>query len=447
MTEKDGVPKDSNALSPQPRTPSHAEPSSVVPHPSETPPDSTALADSSCLRPWDFSLEYQAIASPSSSANPYGSTKFPRPQAESISVASVWQMESTQAADEALAGEGDAFVYRRDGHPNERTLAEKLALLHAATKAVITAQGMSAIGAVALATLSPGSQVWIGDELYGKSSKLFSAEMNRWNVSTRSFDVTSKQAIAELRSSRVDLVLIETLSNPRLRVPDVANIAEATHLAGGQLLVDNTFATHLLCQPLTLGADLVIESLSKQVNGHSDSMLGMVAGKNATNLKRIQDVVSTFGLASSPLDCYLTHRGLMSLAVRMERACKNAMALATALNQHPAVETVDYPGLAHHPQHRLATEQLRGGYGWMLSFRLNANQQQLQQLLDRLKPEIQFVPSLGDVCTTISHPASTSHRSISTAMRDQLGIGPGTIRVSCGIEPTEWLVKRFVESI
>jgi cystathionine beta-lyase/cystathionine gamma-synthase len=356
-------------------------------------------------------------------------------------------MESTAAADLALSGESGAFVYRRDGHPNERTLAEKLALLHGASRAVITAQGMSAIGAVALATLAPGAQVWIGDELYGKSSKLFCGEMARWNVTTRSFDVTSAADIAELAASRVALVLIETLSNPRLHVPDMAAIAAATHAAGGLLMVDNTFATHLLCQPLRLGADLVIESLSKQVNGHSDSMLGLVAGKDAHQLKRIQDVVSTFGLASSPLDCYLTHRGLMSLAVRMERACANALALASKLSELAAVETVDYPGLPHHPQHALAARQLRGGFGWMLSFRIKANDQQLQHLLDRLKPEIQFVPSLGDVSTTVSHPASTSHRSLSAAARGQLGIGLGTIRVSCGIEPTDWLVERFLSAL
>lgn len=398
--------------------------------------------------PWEAELEHHAVASPASLATHLSSnTSLPRPQAESISVASVWQMESTEAADRALSGESDAFVYRRDGHPNDRTLADKLALLHGAAGAVITAQGMSAIGAVALATLAPGGQVWIGDELYGKSSKLFCGEMTRWNVTTRPFDVTSAAELAELATRRVDLVLIETLSNPRLRVPDIAAIAAATHAAGGRLMVDNTFATHLVCQPLKLGADLVIESLSKQVNGHSDSMLGLVAGNDRDTLKRIQEVVSTFGLASSPLDCYLTHRGLMSLAVRMERACANALALAKALSQHPAVEAIDYPGLPEHPQHPLATQQLRGGYGWMLSFRINANKAQLQGLLDRLKPEIQFVPSLGDVSTTVSHPASTSHRSLTPTARERLGIGLGTIRVSCGIEPTDWLVERFLSAV
>lgn len=396
--------------------------------------------------PWNADLEYRALTAGglAESASTADTRHSPsRPQAEPISVASVWQMNSPDAADAALSGNG-AFVYRRDGHPNQRSLAEKLALLHGAQRAVITAQGMSAIGAVALAALQPGSQVWLGHELYGKSSKLFDSDMARWGVATRWFDPTSAADIDKLKSSKTDLVLIETLTNPRVRLPQLGALAAATHAAGGILLVDNTFATHLLCQPLRHGADLVVESLSKQVNGHSDSMLGMLAGNDMELLERVRDVVSTFGMASSPLDCYLTHRGLMSLAVRMERACANALKLAQALEALEQVTCVDYPGLPSHPQHRLAGEQLRGGHGWMLSFHMDFTRAELQRLFSRLQPEIAFVPSLGDVSTTVSHPATTSHRGLSPPQRQTLGIGEGTIRVSCGIEPTEWLLERFL---
>ncbi len=398
------------------------------------------------LRPWPEELETWAIANQSASGHESGDGGQ-RPQAEAISVASVWQMESPAAADQALSGESAAFVYRRDGHPNERALAGKLARLHAAQRALLTAQGMSAIAAIALAVLKPGAKVWIGNELYGKSTKLFAVDLQRWGILTRLFDPTCLQDIDELSQSSIDLVLIETLSNPRLRIPDISAVAQATHCAGGLVLVDNTFATHLICQPLPLGADLVIESLSKQVNGHSDSMLGLIATNDAGLADRIQQIISSCGMASSPLDCYLTHRGLMSLAVRMERACSNALALAQALSGLGNVLSVDYPGLEEHAQHALAQRQFRGGYGWMLSFTLDIPRERVQAVFQKLQPEIAFVPSLGDVCTTLSHPASTSHRAIDPDTRNALGIREGTIRVSCGVEPCDWLIQKFVRAL
>lgn len=370
-----------------------------------------------------------------------------RPQAEAISVASVWQMESLDSADAALSGESGAYAYRRDGHPNERVLATKLAQLHGADQAMITAQGMSAISAVAWSVLEPGKSAWIGNELYGKSSQLFSKDMQRWGVETRVFDPASAHEVRELANNNADLVLVETISNPRLRVPDLAAVSEATRAAGGLLVVDNTFATHLICQPLTLGADIVVESLSKQINGHSDSMLGLVCGSDGELMANIRDAVSTFGLASSPLDCYLTHRGLRSLALRVERACANALALAEALSELSSIQSVDYPGLADHPQHALAADQLRGGFGWMLSFRTDVGRAGVMKLFEALRPDIPFAPSLGDVNTTVSHPASTSHRSLSEAESGRLGITDGTVRVSCGIEPSDWLVGRISSAI
>lgn len=370
-----------------------------------------------------------------------------RPQASGISTASVWQMESPAAADAALAGANDRFVYRRDGHPNERELAEKLAQLHQGTKAIITAQGMSSIASVVMSTLKPGAVAWVANELYGKTSKMFAIDLANWGVTTRVFDPTSESELQSLASSRADLVIMETMSNPRLRVPDIQRWAEATHAAGGLLMVDNTFATHLICRPLELGADIVIESLSKMVCGHSDSMLGLAVTADPALAKKLTDTISTFGMASSPLDCYLTHRGLMTLALRLERASANAFALASALAKSDCIKRVDYPGLPQHPQHSLAQKQFAGIFGWMLSFELDGNRRSVEQLFGELLPEIAFVPSLGDVCTTLSHPASTSHRSLNATQLAALGISSSTVRVSVGIEPTEWLVERFAKAL
>ena len=389
---------------------------------------------------WPVELEVRALQVPSS-------REQNQPQMNGIATASVWQMESPEAADAALAGKTDRFVYRRDGHPNERELAEKLAALHRGTNAFITAQGMSSIGAVALATLKPGAIAWVANELYGKTSKMFASDMPRWGVTTRVFDPTCEADLAELQNSQAALVIVETMSNPRLKVPDLAKCAVATHAAGGLLMVDNTFATHLICRPLELGADIVIESLSKMVCGHSDSMLGLAVTSKPEIAAKLRDAVSTFGMASSPLDCYLTNRGLMTLALRVERAATNALALAQALSHSTRIRTVDYPGLVNHPQHELAAQQFAGTFGWMLSFELDNDQMSVEQLFEALKPEIAFVPSLGDACTTLSHPASTSHRSLNATQLASLGISKSTVRISSGIEPTDWLIDRFMRGL
>jgi cystathionine beta-lyase/cystathionine gamma-synthase len=356
-------------------------------------------------------------------------------------------MTSPQSADAALAGEEGSFVYRRDGHPNERSLATKLGQLHSAAMAMVTGQGMSAIAATALALLKPKARVAVASELYGKTLQMFSVDLARWGVEHHSFDPTDEPQLAELARSNTDLVFVETLSNPRLRLPDLQRLARVTHEAGGLLAVDNTFATHLLCKPLELGADIVIESLSKQVNGHSDAMLGLVATRDADIGRRIQSSVSTFGLASSPLDCFLTHRGLTTLALRIDRACQNAMQLARRLSELPQVTQVDYPGLESHPQHSKCLQQLKGGFGWMLSFNIDSDWNGVRGLFEKLAPDIPFLPSLGDICTSVSHPSSTSHRGLTPQARKELGITDGTIRVSCGVEPSEWLADRFCQSL
>ena len=389
---------------------------------------------------WPMELEVLAL-----NVNPGDGLE--RPQASSISTASVWQMESPASADAALAGASNRFVYRRDGHPNERELAEKLAKLHGGAQAILFAQGMSSIAAVAMSVLKPGANTWVANELYGKTGKLFACDLTRWGVTSQEFDPTNEADLTKLQNAQADLVIIETMSNPRLRVPDLRRCAAAAHAAGALLMVDNTFATHLICRPLEFGADVVIESLSKMVCGHSDSMLGVAIVADPALARQLQDTMSTMGMASSPLDCYLTHRGLMTLALRIERAAENALALANALSKSAVIERVDYPGLGSHPQHELAAQQFAGTFGWMLSFELRKDRMSVEQLFDALLPEIAFVPSLGDVCTTLSHPVSTSHRSLCATQLAQLGISASTVRVSAGIEPTTWVVDRLVSAL
>lgn len=366
-----------------------------------------------------------------------------KPQAEDLALASVWQMESPADANAAL--DGAAFVYRRDGHPNAESLAAHLRQLHGAQSAVLTAQGMSALGALALTILKPGDEVWIAEELYGKSVHLFAKALKQWQVHAQTFDPAGD--LQQLANSKAAMVLVETLSNPRLRLPALEPLVQVCQELDAKLVVDNTFATHLLCRPLDLGADIVIESLGKIVNGHSDAMVGLIASQDAELMDATKATVSTYGMASSPLDCYLTQRGLSSLAVRMQRACENALELSKHLEQHAAVKHLDYPGLKSHPQHLLATQLLHGGFGWMLAMHIDASQENVHRFLDALRPDIPFVPSLGDACTTFSHPTSTSHRGYSAEQLDTLGISFGTIRISCGLEPSSWLLEKFTSAL
>ncbi len=400
--------------------------------------------------PWPDELEIIALHNASELAlgpvaeeAPGDGLPLSLPQAEALSMTSVWQLASLDAADASFTPGNFSYAYRRVEHPNARALAAKLCRLHTAERAIVTAQGMSGIAAVALANLRPGARVWLSQELYGETSQLFAQCLQPWQVETRLFDPADSGHLRELSQTTADMVVMETITNPRLRVADIAQVSQAATAAGALLVVDNTFATYLMCQPLQLGADFVVESLGKQINGHADGMLGFVAGRDPARMASVSRIVKTFGMTSSPLDCYLTHRGLMSLAIRMERVCLNAQALAECLSSLPAVTAVDYPGLESHAGHQPARQQFRGGFGWMVTFHVQPDRTAVERLMQTLRPEIRFVPSLGDVSTTISHPLSTSHRDAPPHTLAQLGITPGTIRVSCGIEPTQWLIDCF----
>lgn len=425
----------------------HRDPSNRAhPKPPPADPAQTGWADELEIIALQNATEF-SLDSPVRPATDSPPEHFNLPQAEALSMTSVWQLESLAAADASFTSGNSSYAYRRVEHPNARALASKLSALHAAERAVVTAQGMSGIAAVALANLRPGARVWLSQELYGETSHLFTQCLLPWQVETHLFDPSNGDHLRELAQTKVDMVVMETITNPRLRVADIAQVSQAVTIAGALLVVDNTFATYLMCRPLLLGADFVIESLGKQVNGHGDGMIGFVGGRDPARMASVAGIVKTFGMTSSPLDCYLTHRGLMTLALRMERVCANAQALAECLSDLPRVTCVDYPGLTSNAGHHVARQQFCGGFGWMVTFHVDADRAGVERLLQALRPEIRFVPSLGDVSTTVSHPLSTSHRDTPPDTLDKMGITQGTIRVSCGIEPTQWLIDCFRKAL
>jgi cystathionine beta-lyase/cystathionine gamma-synthase len=353
---------------------------------------------------------------------------------------SVWQCESTDQADAILDGVQSGFVYQRESHPNASQFAKVCRTLHKAKHATITSSGMAALSLAVLSQLEQGDHVVVCNRLYGRSIALLSSELQRLAIQHSLVDSCDLQAVEDAMADNTRLIVAETISNPMLRIADIKALAEIAHARDAQLLIDNTFATPIVCQPTELGADLVLESVSKFMNGHGDIMLGMLAG-NHDNWERVESVNSTWGLASSPLECWLACRGVATLALRISRACESALTVAEYLNTHDAVERVVYPGLELHDDFQLAQRQFIQGSGHVVTFQMTGGRAAADQVV--ASPALAFCPSLGDVTTTLSHPLSTSHRGLSREQQHQLGVNGGTIRLSVGIEESDSILERL----
>lgn len=362
-----------------------------------------------------------------------------------ICPSAVYACADPQQAAALLAGELPGYVYSRDGHPNADLLADKCRRLHAAQRAAVHASGMAALAAVAVAQLQQGDEVLLSQQLYGRTVQLFAGELARLGIAARLVDTADPPQVQAALGPRTRMLLVETIANPRLRVADIAVLADLVHARGARLVVDNTFASPLVCRPMELGADLVVESLTKIISGHSDVMLGLTCGSDAT-WTRMPVVQSAFGAVPSPFDCWLALRGLGTLGLRIQRACANAQAAAEMLARHARVEGVDYPGLPEHPDHALARRQFAGQFGFMVTMHLAGGGAAAERFIAGAR-RILFCPSLGDLSTTLSHPASTSHRLLSAEERAALGISEGTIRLSIGIEPTEAVLEALAEGL
>ncbi len=362
------------------------------------------------------------------------------PHAPPIYPASVYECDSPAQAEALLAGQLPGYVYQRDGHPNAALLAAKCRELHGAEEAAITATGMGALSLVMLAQLTSGDHVVLSKFLYGRTTQLLTTEAARLGITSTIVDTCDHDAVRQAMLKNTRLVVVETIANPLLQVADIAALAQIAQQANAKLLVDNTFASPILCRPLELGADYVWESLTKIMNGHSDVILGLLCGKTA-DWQRMSLVLSAWGLAAAPFDCWLAQRGIATLALRARQASENALAAAKFLGSHAAVAEVYYPGLTTHPQHALAKAQFGERFGSMLSFRLRGGRAAADQFIAQVRARIPFCPSLGEVATTLSHPESTSHRSLSPEGRAALGIDGGTIRLSVGCESPEYVTQ------
>ena len=338
--------------------------------------------------------------------------------------------------------DGSGYTYAREGHPNAAVLAAKIDMLEGATGGIITGSGMSAIAAVLLGVLKAGDHVVGGDQLYGRSLRLLTQDLPRWGIETALADPTDVAAIAAAIQPNTRIILVEVVSNPTIRVADMDGIIALAKARGILVVVDNTFTTPRGYRPFDHGADVVVHSVTKLLAGHSDATLGYVAARDADLRTAIHDANVTWGLTPSPFDCWLAERGLHSFDLRFDAAQANARKLADALSDMPGVARVLYPTRPDHPDHNRAMALLAGQGGHMLSFELSGGRA-AANALTRAAPEIAFAPTLGDIGTTLSHPASSSHRGLSEAGRAALGISEGFFRASVGVEPVELLIAEL----
>jgi cystathionine gamma-synthase len=335
-------------------------------------------------------------------------------------------------------GERRPYDYSRSANPTRDALAEALASLEHGAGAVVTASGMAAVNLVCQ-LLKPGDVLIAPHDCYGGTYRLFDSLHKRGVIHTQFVDFQDPQAVALALQHKPRVVWVETPSNPLLRITDIRAMVAQAHAVGALLVVDNTFLSPVWQQPIKLGADIVVHSTTKYLNGHSDVVGGAVVAAYKDLHEQLLWWANCTGVTGAPFDSYLTLRGVRSLYARMTVHGENALLIAELLSRHPAVSSVYYPGLKTHPQHELAKQQ-QSAFGAMVSFELKGGEPQVRAFLDGLQL-FSLAESLGGVESLIAHPATMTHAAMSNAARATAGITDGLLRLSVGIEAWDDLVR------
>ena len=366
---------------------------------------------------------------------------------------STFVFESAEQGAAIFAKERDGYVYTRLGNPTVRVLEAKLNALEGRdvklrdprvrVSSIAFSSGMSAISSTLLALCSPHDEVLLGSVLYGATQHLADSVLSRLGIRTVEVDTTDLSAVSRALSEHpaARAIFFETPTNPLLTVSDIAEVARLAKAANPamKVIVDNTFASPYLQQPLTLGADVVIHSTTKYICGHGTVVGGIMTTTSDEVKDRVYEVIKDVGGSPSPFDAWLVNLGLKTLPLRMERHCANAMAIARHLERHPAVERVYYPGLESSPYHRLAKRQMRA-FGGIVSFELRGGLAAGRRLMDEIEI-FTLAVSLGCVDSLIQHPASMTHACVPRERREKVGITDGLVRISVGIEDVDDLIR------
>jgi cystathionine beta-lyase/cystathionine gamma-synthase len=340
-------------------------------------------------------------------------------------------------------GRHKGYEYARTQNPTRAALEGNLAAIESGRAAFAFASGMAAIAAIA-SGLKSGDHVIVSDNVYGGTFRLFDKVLSRYQLSFSYVDTADLDAVDAAFTPATRMLFVETPSNPVMRLTDLRAAADLAHRRGVPLVVDNTFASPYIQRPIELGADLVTHSTTKYLNGHSDSVGGIVVAVRDEDIEWLRFVQNAAGAILGPLDSWLVLRGTKTLPLRMRQHSANGLALAEFLEGHPSVRRVFYPGLASHPQHALACRQMRG-FGGMLAFDLGSLEC-ARRVLNGVRL-MALAESLGGVETLISHPASMTHASVPPDRRAALGITDGLVRISAGIEDIQDLLADLTQAL
>lgn len=358
---------------------------------------------------------------------------------------STFAFESAKAGAQIFSGEKEGYVYTRIGNPTQDAFEREMAFLEGGESALAFGSGMAAISSIALSLCKSGDNLVASDTLYGGTHSLFSENLPLWGIDAREVHAIDLANIEEAIDEKTRLIFIETPANPTLAIIDIKGCAAIAKRHGIPLVVDNTFPTPYYQRPFELGADIIVHSATKYIGGHGDTVAGVVIGKKDYIYELRVKFLRDLGGIISPLNAWLLVRGLKTLAVRMERHQQNAFQIAKYLQFHPKVERVWYPGLATHPQHKLATSQM-SGYGGMIAFEIKGGRKAGEKLMDSVNLWTLAV-SLGDVDSLIQHPASMTHSTYSNEALKEAGIAENLVRLSVGIEDPEDLIADLSQAL
>lgn len=362
-----------------------------------------------------------------------------RPEAMPIFQTSVFTFEDVSHMESYFQPGSESYLYSRNKNPNQTALEQVVASLEGGEEAVVTSSGMSSILCGVLTYVQAGDHILCSSEIYGVTGSLMEKELSRLGVEFSFADFSQIDHVRESIQSNTKVFITEVVTNPLLTVIDIRQIAELAHSRGCKLIVDNTFTSPYLIQPLKWGADMVVHSATKYINGHNDMTGGVViSGKDA--IRRTREIVVTMGCSLGAFEAWLAQRGAKTFSLRMKQHCENGMKVAEFLQSHPKVERVYYPGLSTHPTYPIGCALLNDRFGGMISFKVADDLERVDAFFQSLNM-INLAPSLAGVATTLSHPLKTSHRAWDKEKQKHWGITMGLLRLSVGIEDPEDIIQ------
>jgi len=358
---------------------------------------------------------------------------------------STFRFTSAAECASAFTDEESGYVYTRWGNPTQKVLEEKLAVLEDGEAALATASGMGAVSTALLTALADGGHVVAMETLYSATHHLLSEDLVHMGIETTFVDATETTEIERAIRSATKVIYLESPTNPLLKLVDLEACAEIAKAHDVISIIDNTFATPCGQQPIALGIDVVVHSMTKYLSGNGAVIAGAIVGKKAFVARAQKGALRNFGAVISPFNAWLTLHGIATLPLRFAQHCENAGRVAAFLEAHPAVAWVNYPGLPSHPQHELAKRQM-DRFGGMITMELKGGRGAGEQLVNQLQL-CALAVSLGDVRTLLCHPASTTHSQVPTEIRQQTGITDGSVRISVGLEDGEDIIADLAQAL